>query len=243
MATTEDVEAIRAMAPSEINKMTNPQLMKALTTLINAEAGQTSNNALIEEVRGMREDIRNLAGIKQEVDGLSKKLNEAFDIITKQQLFLEALDNRERRNNLVILGMTEVPDVNGSSDVEKVKKVIEATGHQLTSDPTSWNIRRLGREDERKKRPILVVMNNEDQRNDILRKAKNLKSLDEPLSSVYIKKDVHPAVRKENMRLRTREREEKEKPENAEVEISYDWRRRVLMRDGVVIDKFSPYFF
>ena len=79
MATTEDVEAIRAMAPSEINKMTNPQLKKALTTLINAEAGQTSNNALIEEVRGMREDIRNLAGIKQEVDGLSKKLNEAFD--------------------------------------------------------------------------------------------------------------------------------------------------------------------
>ena len=86
-------------------------------------------------------------------------------------------------------------------------------------------------------------MNNEDQRNDILRKAKNLKSLDEPLSSVYIKKDVHPAVRKENMRLRTREREEKEKPENAEVDISYDWRRRVLLRDGVVIDKFSPYFF
>ena len=58
MAALDEVEAVRALAPNEINKMTNPQLKKALTTLLSADASQTSNNALIEEVRGMREDIR-----------------------------------------------------------------------------------------------------------------------------------------------------------------------------------------
>ena len=44
-------------------------------------------------------------------------------------------------------------------------------------------------------------------------------------------------------RLRAREREEKEKPDNAGVNIVYDWKRRVLLRDGVIIDRYSPRFF
>ena len=43
-------------------------------------------------------------------------------------------------------------------------------------------------------------------------------------------------------RLRNREKEEKEKPENAGVNIEYDWRNRVLLRDGEVIDRYFPNF-
>ena len=43
-------------------------------------------------------------------------------------------------------------------------------------------------------------------------------------------------------RLWTRENEERQKPDNQRVEITYDWRRRVLLRDGVVIDKYFPNF-
>ena len=51
----------------------------------------------------------------------------------------------------------------------------------------------------------------QNQRDSILIKARNLKNVQKPASSVYIKKDVHSAVRKETAHLRKREREEKEK--------------------------------
>lgn len=63
------------------------------------------------------------------------------------------------------------------------------------------------------------------------------------MARVYLKKDVHPAIRKEQTRLRNREKQEKGKPCNAASNISYDWKNRVLVRDGVVIDRFSPMFF
>ena len=63
------------------------------------------------------------------------------------------------------------------------------------------------------------------------------------MSSVYVMKDVHPAVRKEMARLRQREKDEKEKPENVGVTIVFDWKKRVLLREGSIIDKFSPHFF
>ncbi len=75
-----------------------------------------------------------------------------------------------------------------------------------------------------------------------MKKAKNLKSIEGPMSSVYVRKDVHPSVRKEMAQLRQREKEEKEKPENVGVNIVYDWKRRVLLREGNVIDKFSHFF-
>ena len=157
-------------------------------------------------------------------------------------MFLESLDNRERKRNLVITGLSEESDVTRCNDVEKVCTVISSTGYQLNCDPASLEIKRLGKEDHRKKRPLLVVEDG-NQRNEILRMAKNLKSIKGPLSSVYVKKDVHPAVRKEMARLRQREREEKEKPENVGASIVYDWKKRVLLRDGNIINKFSPYFF
>ena len=181
-----------------------------------------------------------MAGIKQKVDELSERLDQAYyNIITQQQ----SLDKKERRNNLIITGVSEEVDAIGNTDVEKVQNVIKATGYQLTSDPASWEIKRLGRENERKKRPLLVVVGDGYQRNEILRKAKNLKSIEGLMSSVYVKKDVHPAVRKEMARLRQREKDEKEKPENVGVTIVFDWKKRVLLREGSIIDKFSPHFF
>ena len=241
MAALEDANTVRAMAPGEINKMTNSQLKKALATLINADASQQpSNNDLLDEIRSLKDEVKAMAGIKQKVDELSERLDQAYyNIITQQQ----SLDKKERRNNLIITGVSEEVDVIGNTDVEKVQNVIKATGYQLTSDPASWEIKRLGRENERKKRPLLVVVGDGHQRNEILRKAKNLKSIEGLMSSVYVKKDVHPAVRKEMARLRQREKDEKEKPENVGVTIVFDWKKRVLLREGSIIDKFSPHFF
>ena len=176
MAALDDADTVRALAPGEINKMTNPQLKKALSTLINVVVSQQpSNNELLDEIKSLEEEVKAMAGIKQKVDLLSERLDQAYNIITQQQLFIESLDNRERKNNLIITGVSEENDATCSTDVEKVQNVIAATGYHLTSDLASWEIKRLGKDNERKKRPLLVVVRDGYQRNEILRKAKNLK--------------------------------------------------------------------
>ena len=37
-------------------------------------------------------------------------------------------------------------------------------------------------------------------------------------------------------------KEEKQKPGNTGVDIKYDWKNRVITRDGVIIDRFRPSF-
>ena len=181
--------------------------------------------------------------IKKEVELLTTRLDDAYTIIHGQQLFLESMDSRERRQNIVILGVKEEADVMGTSDDEKVETILNTAGYTENVDMTEWEMKRLGKENEEKKRPILLRVNNQIQRDNILRVAKNLKEAGAAMARIYLKKDTHPAIRKEQARLRMREKEEKEKPCNAASNISYDWKKRVLLRDGIVIDRFSPKFF
>ena len=69
-----------------------------------------------------------------------------------------------------------------------------------------------------------------------------MKNCDEPLSKVYIKNYLHPAVMKELDRIRKREKRRKREIEYAGATITYDWKNHVLLKDGVVIDRYSPYF-
>ena len=79
-------------------------------------------------------------------------------------------------------------------------------------------------------------------RSRILANAKNLKTAGEKFSRIYVKKDVHPGVRKEWQRLREAEAKEKERPENAGCDIRLDTRQRKLYHDGEVIDTWNPQF-
>lgn len=244
MSSFEDVDTVRSLARSEIDKLKNAQLRQALVTLINeSRSDEPSNTVLLDEIRDMKKILNEVTTLKHEVTKLSEKVDDAYKIIHQQQMFLETLDNRDRRRNLVITGVSENADENGATDVEKVQKVLEAAGYSDPVDPARWTVKRLGQQNERNKRPIHIAVDDQKQRDNILRCAKNLKNASDYMSRVYIKKDVHPAIRKETARLRKREQEEKDRPENVGVNITYDWKNRVLLRDGVVIDRFVPRFF
>lgn len=243
MAGLDDAAAVRLLAPNEIDKLKNAQLKQALATLIGENKNEPSNAVLLEELRGVKQIVAEMATLKQKVNELSERLDDAYKVIHQQQLFLESLDGKERRCNIVITGLLEAEDELGETDDAKIHKVLEKAGCLETLDRSSWRVRRLGKPNERNKRPILIALKDQAQRDIILNSAKNLKNASTPFSTVYIKKDVHPAVRKETGRLRKREKEEKEKAENVGVNITYDWKNRVLLRDGVVIDRFTPRFF
>ena len=84
---------------------------------------------------------------------------------------------------------------------------------------------------------VLVTLESESDRKEILDAASSA-----DINPVKIKKDQHPALRKEWRRLFQTEADEKNKPENAGCVIKLDRKQRLLLRDGVVIDRFLPNF-
>lgn len=244
MASYDNVDSVKALSATEINRLTAAQLKCALRTIVahQPDEGQPSNSELLEEIRNIREDLAVMKEMKKEIESLSTRLDEAYKIIHQQNRFLESLDAKERVRNVVITGVSEGEDDLGSTDGEKIKTVLEAAGYAGPIRTEVWVTKRLGQPDERRKRPIHVTLESQDQRSGILRVAKNLKGNGGEFARIYVKKDVHPAARREMARLRTREDEEKRKPDNQGVEIRYDWQRRALLRDGVVIDRYFPNF-
>ena len=94
-----------------------------------------------------------------------------------------------------------------------------------------------------RKRSILVTVRSKEARDIVLEKAKALKQANETYKSIYIKKDVHPEVRKEWNRLREAEKTEKECPGNGGSVIRLDAKERKLYKDDVVIDQWGPHPF
>ena len=238
------IENVRNLSLIEKNRLKNAKLNDALGTVLNNErTDETSNNSLLLEKRNWTREIEQMKQTRKDVIELSSELKQAFDIIIQQQMFMESLDARDRRRKIIITGVSEVEDILGWDDHSKVRRILDEVGCDEASDFMNWEIKRLGQENDRRMRPILIVLNDKRQRNKILDKAKNLKGKHEPFSSIYVKKDTHPAIRKELGRLRKRERDEKYKPENEGVNIFYDKQRRVLLRDGLVIDRYAPSYF
>ena len=139
MAKYENADLVMNLAASQITKMTNPQLKAALKTLLNAKRQEEpANSILLEEIKYLREEIREIKQIKKEVELLTTRLDDAYTIIHGQQLFLESMDSRERRQNIVILGVKEEADVMGTSDDEKVKTILNTAGYTENVDMTEW---------------------------------------------------------------------------------------------------------
>ena len=246
MANYESLEVVRALTSTDVNRLPAAQVKCALKTLLAGQhqADEPTNSELLGELRSIREDLAAIKEIKEEIKSLHIRLDDAYRIINQQNYFLESLDAKERVRNLVVTGVKEEADSLGRTDEEKVKSIIEAAGYTDTINPETWTVRRLGQPDDRRKRTLHVQVENQGQRNAILRMAmaRNLKEKGDKFTRVFIKKDIHPASRREMMRLKNRQREEKEKPDNQGVQIEYDWHDRVLLRDGVVINKYFPNF-
>lgn len=115
-----------------------------------------------------------IEALKPEVTHLSQKLDDAFKVIHQQQLFLESLDSKDWRHNPVLLGVLEDEADLGNTDAERICKILEAAGCE-EADKLRWVMMRLGQCNDRHKRPTLVSVNDQRQRDSILRKARNLK--------------------------------------------------------------------
>ena len=204
----------------------------------------------IELLRGILEEVRKLNAHKEQTDAQIKELKESNDLLKKslaqQQRFLESMDADKRATNIIALNVPEnaIPAEDSqtiSQDEEKwalIKTVIGCPNVEHDEVVRLGKIRVGGT-----CRPLKIVLKRRQDRAIILEKSSTLGSQNTPMNDIRLKKDTHPAIRREFARLRDVEKREKEKPDNSGRTVTYDHQQRAVLVDGIVVDSFMPTFF
>lgn len=243
------ISELRKMQRSQLSKINKDDLIESILKS-REEEGVANITKILLDVKADVDSLKTLvtspdSTVNKKIAALEVKVDKQAEIISRQQLYLEVLDRKEREANLVILGVPDEHEaLDGAvTDDDKLEKIWEKVG----VNNVAGTHRRLGRSDgdgsARRCRPILLMLQDKTLRTHILDQAKNLKSSGDAFKKIYVKKDVHPAVRKEWQRLRDVEKAERERPENAGCVIYLNARERKLYRDGDIIDSWNPQVF
>ena len=224
---------------SIVHKQTAP-LQKKIAEL------EKANTTLQEEVEALKAENNVSAGsaakdIETKLAPFAevvKKIAPIEQTIQNHQRYLDQVDAKKRETNVIITGVSEQPECD---DDEAVKKILQAVG---CDSVRPVRVSRIGKknEDVTRKRPILVVTESNTERKKILTNKSKLKESNNEFKSVYIKADEPLCVQKEWKRLKAACRREKDGPTNTGCTIKIDYRKRELLRDDQVIDRFrSPF--
>ena len=240
---------LRKMPRAQIKNITKDELIDTILSAADVDVGAVARLeekllSIATELSELRRTISSSEkNTNKKLEEMQERIGKQADIIMQQQLFLEKIDRKERETNIIVLG---VPDVQtaldgATNDDEKLNKVWEV----LEDNTEIRSHRRLGRHDpgNTRTRPILVTVATKDARDKVLEKTSKLKTRGAAFGKIYVKKDIHPAVREEWKRLRAAETTEKERPENQGCTIRFDARERKLYRNGVVIDGWNLHSF
>ena len=193
----------------------------------------------MEKMKVLQTKVDNMTSSYEETKTQNQEHEKIKDTLELQQSMVESLDRKTRESHIIITGVKEdQPLEEAGTDEEKCKKILTTIGCTEEGDSVK-SVLRLGKSDN-KKRPLLVVGKDVAWRNKIIDNTEKLKTAGVTYKEVFIKKDVHPAVRREWWRLHSTKEREEGRPENVGHKISIDYKRRVVLRDDVVIDKWSP---
>ena len=260
MATNQQGVKRRRVSGEDIQRMSDADARQKLAEYANelasldelAAGGEASSGSktelllvkLVHEMKELRTDLsNNKAAYDNELSKLRDENTQLRAVSYQHQRFLEQIDSRMRECNVVIMG---VPDdklklKDKSEDKDKCSLIlheIQATGIRVV------DVKRLGEVKAGKTRPILVRLESREDRDSLIEKAKSLKNHNEPeFKSIYIKKDIHPLVRKEWKRLKDAETALNNDPNKGTSVVMLDPKKRVITKDGVVVDRWQPDFF
>lgn len=174
-----------------------------------------------------------------EIKRLNDTVKEQGRVLSAQQKFIEDLDSEKRAKHLIVLGLKEIEE---EDDQDRFMGITQTIG--VSTEIVIDDLVRLGNRDENnpnKTRPLKVTFDKPSMRNEILKNAYKLKNQAEndPYHRVYLKRDSHPQVRNEEKRLYEVFKAEKEKPENADIDVVFDRKTRVVSVNGEEIDRFK----
>ena len=197
-----------------------------------------TNEKVIDALEKVKKLEDGMDELKKENTDLREQMNRQGEIIKQHQAFFERLDQKERAQNLVIVGIEEERGRDKEKAIEIIKKLVDDGAQDELASRIEMT-RRIGAAADGKKRPLLVVMATKEERDLIVERGRNT-ALG---ANVRVKKDTHPAVRAEWKRLFDQRTAEESKPENSGCQITLDLKKRQLLRDGVVIDSWCAQLF
>ena len=182
--------------------------------------------------------------LKAQVELLNQRINDQSIVLDMHQKYLEGMDYERRGKNLIITGVSETANIEhnniiASTDSEKVRLIMNSASPGLTERVTIEKTERLGKREGA--RPIKITVRDINERNEAISSSSNLKNIP-VLSKIFIKRDTHPAIRKEWKRMNDVLRAEQQKPENQGCNVEFNKREKIITRDGVVIDRWRPLF-
>ena len=150
------------------------------------------------------------------------------------------MDAEKRAKHLIVLGLKEDRD---GDDLNKFRNIVTVIGINQANIKVE-NVERLGTRDENapnRTRPLKVTLEKSQMRYEILKNSSKLR--DQAEGSIYrkifLKKDVHPDIRAEEKRLYEVFKAEREKPENADKDVLFDRKERVVKVNGDEVDRFK----
>ena len=245
---------VRRLTPAELRKLTKDQLQFALRTLINEPAEETAAGPGMVQMGRIESKLDDLLtkwdkekeALQNQIKELRRDRDNMAETLSQHQRMLESIEADRRAANIIMTGVPEEQKLgDAATDIEKVKLVLSTIGQQAVEVKS---VERLGaqRQDRRTptgdsrpyRRPIKVILKDADNRKAVLDNTNKLKN-DDIFKFIYVKKDVHPIVRKELDRLRAVTKREKERPENQGKTVRYDYKERKVYVNDVVIDSFQ----
>ena len=143
---------LRKMQKSQLKSINKDELIESILTTNEPDGGvvallDSKLTAISAEIGELRKTILSPDGaVVRRINDMQARLDKQADTILHQQLFLEALDRKDRETHVVVLG---VPDdgetLDGvSNDEEKLKKIWTT----INEETAIRSHRRLGRRDQ-----------------------------------------------------------------------------------------------
>ena len=262
MATLDEVKDMDAAGLGKLNKS---QLARLLEGALSERARLQSDLAVASGFEGDDDDSSILRQMRSQLsltlqtvtrlDSRMEKYEEKVDRLEAENQFmkneikslwsvvddqirqLEFMDSRERANKFVVLGVPDGTWNGCDNDPDKVRLIGTTVGCELQN----FTAKRVGKQREGTIRPILVTLQDGSKRNDIVDKTKTV-SNHPGFNGIKVKKDVHPAVRREWGRLYASFEDQKADPTNTGCVIEFDKKKRRITRDDVVVDSWKPRF-
>ena len=197
----------------------------------------TKLDLIIHELKIMKEKSEEQ---EKEIKKVERTVAGHGKILAAHQKFMEGLDAEKRAKHLIVLGLKEDRD---GDDQEKFMGIVDAIGVGR-NDVEVESTERLGNVDENqpnKTRPLKIILKQSSMRGNILRNSKKLKDQPEesPYKKVFLKKDQHPDIRNEEKRLYEVFKAERIKPVNADKDVVFDRKLRIVTVNNEEIDSFK----
>ena len=261
MASLDEVKDLDAAGLGKLNKAQLAKLLESAlsdkTRLMSdlAEMGGTDDeddSSILRQLRSQsaltlqtvqRFDARmekyeqRLGQLEVENQSMRNEIKSLWSVVDDQVRQLEYMDSTERANKLVIFGVPDGTWNGCDTDSEKVQLIGTTAGCEIND----FTAKRVGKLHGGTSRPIHVILKDGAKRNEIVSKTKDV-SNHAGFTSVKVKKDVHPAVRREWGRLYASYDSHKTDPQNTGHVIEFDKKKRCITRDQDVVDSWRPRF-